>query len=238
MPTSKPKPRLSATPPSKASRKGSSRLAKPSSRDEDPTDGRRARGDRTRAIVLEAALAIASVQGLDGVTIGPVAAAADVSKGHLALLFGNREALQLATLQAAVDLYSSRALEPALRAGTARERLRRLCEGFFEYVEARVMPGGCLVTAVSSEFRTIEGPVRDAVIALRRRIQVDLGDAVKAALAEAGVKRKVEIDGVVHEILAWRAAANIALFLDDAAGFDHARRATGDLLARLTAGRA
>ena len=97
-------------------------------------DGRRARGDLTRSRVLEVALETASRYGLNGVTIGPVADAAGVSKGHLALLFGNREQLQLATLEAAVALFGQQVKEPATQASSPGAALKQICLGWFEYV--------------------------------------------------------------------------------------------------------
>jgi AcrR family transcriptional regulator len=183
--------------------------------------------------VLRKALATASVCGLDGVTLGQVAGAAKVSKGHLALLFGNRENLQLATLRAAADVFRTHVVAHAETGATAAERLRRLCEGWFDYVADRVLPGGCLVTATSSEFRAMKGAVRDEIIALRRRGRERLCTAVQAAVEESGV-RGIVVDEVVLDIQAYQAAANTASLLGDVAAFAHARKATRRLLATLT----
>jgi AcrR family transcriptional regulator len=194
-------------------------------------DGRRARGDATRARILREALQIASRQGLDGVTFGQVAEAAGVSKGHLAQAFGGREALQLATLDAAVELFSERVLNPANAEPTALERLRHVCLGWFDYVEGRVLPGGCLITAANSEFRTIAGPVRDRLIAFRQRRRNYLRATIQAVLEERPSRSPVDVDDLVYRILGDEAAANVALFLEDRAAFEHARRSTEALLA-------
>jgi AcrR family transcriptional regulator len=202
-------------------------------------DGRRARGDATRARVLRVARKIASLQGLDGVTIGQVAEAAKMSKGHLAQLCGDREALQLATLDSAAVLFATRIVGPANAASTAAERLRRYCLGWFEYVEDRVLPGGCLITAATSEFRTIPGAVRNKLIGFRQRTREYLHEAIVASVAERSSRRKLresDIDDLIYQIFAYRAAANIASLLGDAPAFAHARRTTAELLDALTEG--
>ena len=75
-------------------------------------DGRRARGDASRRVVLESAVDLASIDGLDGLTIGRLAAAANVSKSNVATLFGTKERLQLATVDAAAQRFRETVLEP------------------------------------------------------------------------------------------------------------------------------
>src|SRR5207253_3280260 len=133
------KSRSSSTPPAqmlmrKSSLRATSSIPAGAEPSDAVPDGRRARGDLTRSRVLEAALETASRYGLNGVTIGPVAGAAGVSKGHLALLFGNREQLQLATLEAAVALFGRHVMEPATRASTPAAALKQICLGWFDYV--------------------------------------------------------------------------------------------------------
>ena len=93
------------------------------------TDGRRARGERARAQVLEHATAIASTDGLEGLTIGRVATDAGVGKGNIQVLFGDKETLQLATLDAGVVHYRNVVVEPALALESPLARLRALTEG-------------------------------------------------------------------------------------------------------------
>lgn len=206
------------------------RSSRPSEIAATESDGRRARGDATRARILREALQLASRQGLDGVTFGQVAEAAGVSKGHLAQAFGDRESLQLATLDAAVELFSEHVLNDANAATSAFERLRRYCLGWFDYVEGRVLPGGCLITAASSEFRTIAGPVRDRLVAFRQRRRNYLHSAIQAVLEEQPSRAKIDIDEWVHRLLADEAAANVALFLEDRPAFDFAKRSTEALI--------
>jgi AcrR family transcriptional regulator len=184
------------------------------------------RGDRTRERILEAALRAASVDGLNGVSIGQVAESANVSKGHLAILFGNREKLQLATLDAAVALFEKHVVEHARAASEPEERLRRFCFGWFDYVQHRVLPGGCLITAATSEFRTIPGAVRDHLIELRRRKREFLRTTINQIRVSKNAAAPRPVEDIVHEIFAYHAAANVAFLLSENEAFEHARRRT------------
>lgn len=201
--------------------------SKPETSSEVP-DGRRARGDQTRARILAVSLDAASRNGLNGVTIGQVAEAAAVSKGHIAVLFGNRESLQLATIDAAIARYRGEVWAAVERARSPHEKLRRACLGWFGYVESRVLPGGCLITAATSEFRTIEGAIRERLLALRKE-QVGLLERLAAeaiGVTPGEHETRHLIDDFVYDVIAYRAAANVSALLGDRAAFEHARRKT------------
>jgi AcrR family transcriptional regulator len=193
-----------------------------------PSDRRRVRGDLTRARIVEEALQIASVEGLDGVTIGRVAEAAKVSKGHLALLFGNREGLQLAVLDAGEAAWNENVGRSINAVSDPVEQLRHFCFGWLDVVERRALPGGCLITAAASEFRAMPGGVHDRLGLLRRQYRERLRRLVAAVLGDKA--DAAEVESAVNDILAYQAFANVATFLDGASAFDHARRRTRTLI--------
>ena len=99
----------------------------------------------------------------------------------------------------------------------------------------RILPGGCLVTAVTSEFRTIQGPVRDRVIELRELERTFLRDLIVRARAEAGLRAlsSPQIERALFNLFAYRAAANVASALDAPDDFDLALKATREQLAEI-----
>ena len=126
------------------------------------TDRRRIRGEQARAGVLAHSARIASMEGLEGLTFGRLATEAGVAKGNIQVLFGDKEALQLATLESVVDLYRAAVVAPAMvprarpswaarwsRAGSSSCRAAARREAVF--------------TAASSEYRTRPGAIRDRV---------------------------------------------------------------------------
>ena len=129
------------------------------------TDGRRLKGDASRRLVLDRAVDLASVEGLDGLSIGRLAEAAHVSKSGVATLFGSKERLQLAAIEAARLRFVASVIEPARGEPRGIRRIVALLDGWIAYSRGRVFAGGCFFAGVTSEFDTKPGPVRDALAA-------------------------------------------------------------------------
>ena len=128
------------------------------------TNGRRLRGERARAEILTRSARIASIDGLEGLSIGRVAAEAGVGKGNIQVLFGDKESLQLATLEKAVELFQATVIFPAMNNKSPLAKLLALIKGWFDFVEKRTLPGGCFINAVSSEYRARPGRIHDRVV--------------------------------------------------------------------------
>lgn len=148
----------------------------------DQIDGRRLRGDASRRVVLERAADLASVEGLDGLSIGRIATAAHVSKSGVATLFGTKERLQLATVDAAAQRFREAVLEPARVEPRGIRRIVALLDAWIAYSRDRVFPGGCFFAAALADFDAKPGPVRDAIAAAYRSwndyLRVALGYAI------------------------------------------------------------
>jgi AcrR family transcriptional regulator len=139
---------------------------------------------RTRAAIVERAVEVASVDGLEGVTIGRLAQDLDMSKAGVVGGFGSKEALQLAALEQATEIFRREVVDPGLAKPEGLPRLRAYGEAWIDYLRRDVFPGGCFLTSASSEFDGRTGPVRDAVDdALdrwRRAIEREAAIAVEA----------------------------------------------------------
>src|SRR5215471_1839326 len=102
----------------------------------------RADGERTRAAILRAAASLATVDGLEGLSIGHLAAATGISKSGLYAHFGSKQELQLATVEEAERILDAEVVQPALAARPGLTQLTTVCEAYFSYVQRRVFPGG------------------------------------------------------------------------------------------------
>src|SRR5256885_15700536 len=91
---------------------------------------RRSDGERSRTAILGEAARLATVEGIDGLSIGRLAAAVGMSKSGLFAHFGSKEELQLATIDAASSVFAEQVADPASEAPSAFERLRRLVERY------------------------------------------------------------------------------------------------------------
>ena len=89
----------------------------------------RSDGLRSREAILEHAARLATVEGLDGLSISRLADAVGMSKSGLYAHFGSKEELQVATIETATSLFFELIVEPAQRAPSGLQRLRRLTDG-------------------------------------------------------------------------------------------------------------
>lgn len=161
---------------------------------------RLAKGARTRESILRVAVDLASVEGLEGLTIGRLAEELDMSKSGLFAHFGSKEDLQLATVDAARTIFADRVIRPALQAPQGVPRLWQLCDYWLQYVEGRVFKGGCFFAAASFEFDSRKGPVRDAIAAAMREWLAVLARAVEGAKKARHLKPSVNPEQFAFEI--------------------------------------
>jgi AcrR family transcriptional regulator len=128
---------------------------------------RRVDGQRTRAAILRQAADMATVNGLDGLTIGTLAGALGMSKSGLYAHFKSKEELQLATVEEAGRIFDEQVTTPALRAEPGIERLVAVCDAFFDYLQRRCFPGGCFFAVTAVEMGSRPGRVKERVAQLQ-----------------------------------------------------------------------
>ena len=196
---------------------------------------RRADGERSRRAILLTAARLATVEGLDGLTIGRLANETGMSKSGLFAHFGSKEELQLATIATAEEIFAEDVLRPALRAEGLR-RVEALCERFLSHVDRNVFPGGCFFASAAAELDTRPGRVRDRVVAVQRAWTELIEAAVRTAQELGEIAPSADPAQLTFEINAMLAEANgLYLLRDDPRVFDMARRGIGDRLERAAA---
>jgi AcrR family transcriptional regulator len=145
------------------------------------TTGRRPKGEQTRDSILRTAVDLASVEGLQGLTIGRLAQELKMSKSGLFAHFGSKQDLQLATVEMAGDIFKEWVLRPALARPPGMPRLWELLDRWLSHVEDKVFAGGCFFTAASFEFDSRPGPVRTAIVQAMRQWLSTLTRAIEQA---------------------------------------------------------
>lgn len=183
---------------------------------------------------MERGVAIASVEGLEGLTIGRLATDLGMSKAGVLGHFGTKQTLQLATLDEAAAVFSRLVWEPARDAQPGLPRLRAICEAWITYLETArdTFPGGCLFTTASIEFDARDGLVRDAVARLFRLWRRRLAGEVRVAVAAGDLPGDTDPEQVAYEMGGLYMALNqeIQLFAAPEAP-ERTRRALDRLLA-------
>src|SRR5438045_3113944 len=91
------------------------------------------KGEQTRAVILDAALAQASASGFESLTIGSLAEQTGLSKSGLFAHFGSREDLQIAAIELAAARFAETVFVPALKAPRGLPRLRALFAAWLEW---------------------------------------------------------------------------------------------------------
>jgi AcrR family transcriptional regulator len=173
-------------------------------------DGRRARGRRTRESILASAVHIASVDGLEGLTIGRLAGELGMSKSGLFAHFGSKEELQLATIDAARAIFVAEVVEPARAAGKGLPRLTTLLERWLAYMRREVFAGGCFFEAVRGEYDSRpRGPIRDLIGEQFTDWSNLLERLIRAAQDAGGLDPEVDPRLLAFELEAFGSAANV-----------------------------
>ncbi len=124
-------------------------------------DGRLVRGERTRTAVLDRALQLTTVAGLDGLSLSQVADSLGVSKSGLFAHWRSKEALQLAVVDHARAQWTEQVVRPALAAPRGVRRIWAVHHHRLAFYESAVLPGGCFFANAHFEFNARPGPVRD-----------------------------------------------------------------------------
>lgn len=195
------------------------------------TDGRRLRGERSRGSVMRAAMDFASLEGLESLSLGSLASATQLSKSGVVALFGTKEQLQLATIDAAADVFIDVVVAPALKVAGGRARLDALLTNWIDYSESRVFAGGCFFAATSLAVASRPGPVRDSVAAHLVQWNDVLARVINRAIEKGELSPLADTDQLVFEIRALLDAANTdSLLFQSSAPYDRARQALARLL--------
>jgi AcrR family transcriptional regulator len=168
---------------------------------------RRPRGVRTRRAILRHAVNLASLEGLEGLTIGKLASILRISKSGLFAHFGSKEDLQCAVVDEARDIFIDKVVRPAVQF-RGLERLRALCENWICYGKEKVFPGGCFFSAASLEFDDRPGRVRDRIVELMKKWLGNLEQAARDAQSAGEIRREVDVHQLAFEIQALAMGAN------------------------------
>jgi AcrR family transcriptional regulator len=189
------------------------------------------KGGRTRTAILDQAARLATVDGLEGLTIGHLALATSMSKSGLYAHFGSKQELQLATIDAARATFVDEVMRPALRAPKGISRLLAACDAYLSHVERRVFPGGCFFSAAAADVGTRHGPVRDAIATQQREWLTLLERLVRDAVELGELTPEADPAQLAFELKALLVAANNAfILLDDPTAFARARHAISERL--------
>ena len=200
------------------------------------TRRQRSDGERSRQAILRAAANLATVDGLEGISIGNLAAHIGMSKSGLYAHFRSKEQLQLETIETALEIFNAEVIEPADAAADPVDRLEATYDRFLDHIERRVFPGGCFFASVEAEFDAHPGPVRDRIAAIQRAWTERLEELVRQAQTAGALSADADPAQLAFELDAYGLMGNTSFVLhDDPVFLEHARSAIKRRLAELRA---
>jgi len=187
---------------------------------------------KTRRDILQVAVDIASADGLEGLSIGRLATELEMSKTGIFSHFGSKEQLQLATVEAAKEIFLEQVAQPPLKSPQGVPRLKAMLEHWLGYVERIVFRGGCFFAAASAEFDSRPGRVRNRIAELTKAWMLALQEEIRFAQRQKEISDSVNPAQLAFELHAYVQEANWAFKLfNDKSAFLLARRAIAQRIA-------
>lgn len=193
------------------------------------------KGEETKSMILDRAVQIASVHGLEGLTIGTLAEELGMSKSGLFAKFSSKENLQIDVLRKGSELFRRFVLYPTLKTKPGIARIRNAFFSWLMWSNRSDLPGGCLFLASSSEFDDKPGVVRDHL----RKIQLSWHSSLKQFVEEAKQKgeldSKTNVEQMVQEI--WGLVLSFHFYnrlLEDKQAEKRTKQCFNDLIKRHT----
>jgi AcrR family transcriptional regulator len=158
------------------------------------------KGERTRAAILDAGFHIVSKAGLEGLTIGTLAAATGMSKSGLFAHFGSREELLLAVMDRGQQEFVKVVVNPALSRPRGLPRLKALFLAWLGWTESADLPGGCPMIGGAIEFDDKPGVVRDALAGGQRAWIDTLTRAARQAVEQGQLRADTDPEQIAFEM--------------------------------------
>lgn len=198
-----------------------------------PDRQRRSDGEQTYTAILDAAVRLASVEGLEGLSIGRLAQEVGVSKSGLYAHFRSKRRLQLDVIRQARAIFEREVIAPAFEATEGLPRLEALCEAYLSYVERRVFPGGCFFAGMMAEFDARSGSVHDEAATDQREWIGLLEETADEAKARGELAIDADVPQLAFDLTAAVEHANYySVLFGDTEVVDRARAAVAAAIGR------
>ncbi|OZB58517.1 MAG: TetR family transcriptional regulator [Lysobacterales bacterium 14-68-21] len=154
----------------------------------------------TRELILDHAYELARREGLEGLTIGSLAADVGMSKSGVFAHFGAREDLLLAVLQSGAERFTEAVMRPALREPRGLPRLRAIVRRWFDWAGQHA--DGCVLLSAASEYDGRDGVMHDGVVSQQAQWRAALAKAAGQAIEAGHFRADADPEQIAFEIYA------------------------------------
>jgi AcrR family transcriptional regulator len=157
------------------------------------------KGVQTKNSIIEAALAIASKSGLEGLTIGNIAEAVKMSKSGVFAHFGSREELQVAVVREYYQRFQDLIFSPALLKPKGLPRLNQMIQSWIK-MSIGDDSSSCFFIAGAVEFDDQPGIVRDELVRSVEDWRAAIRRAIKESIAAGHLKKSINVEGLLFQL--------------------------------------
>jgi AcrR family transcriptional regulator len=159
------------------------------------------KGEQTRQQIIDRALNLSSAVGLEGLSLGNLAAELKLSKSGLFAHFKSKEALQLEVLQAAIDLFVLDVVRPAILKPRGLRRVEALFENYLAWARGNGKARTCIFMGLSQEYDDRPGPVRDALAKSQRDWRDTVAQVAMTGVSEQQFRKDLDAEQFAFEFI-------------------------------------
>ena len=190
------------------------------------------KGQQTKAVIVEAALGLATHIGLEGLSIGALADVTGMSKSGVFAHFGSREELQISVIREYHQRFEQEVFYPAMSAPRGVARLRAMFGNWMQRTSIEI-DSGCIYISGAVEFDDRTGPVRDALAHSVMTWLAAMRRALEQCKEQGELRDDVNEEQILFEIHGLILALHYeARFLRNAGSIERAVTGFNNILAR------
>jgi len=194
-------------------------------------DTKTQKGSNTYNMILRKAVDIASIEGLNGVSIGRLASELNMSKSGLFAHFGSKEQLQSKIIDIAAQIFNEEVIKPAESHQMGLHRLWSLMDNWISYLERKVFPGGCFFSTVTIEYDCKKGELHEKIGKIMSDWRNRIINELNTAKGNKQIIKDADIYKLAFEIISIGMGANwIFNYYNDKEICMQARKSILDLL--------
>lgn len=176
------------------------------------------KGEKTKKIILEKALDIASLAGLTNISIGDIAKVTKLSRSGLFAHFQSKEQMQLDILKYAEEKFLEIVIKPTELETQPLEKFKKLQElwpNWFDRTDFKIR-GGCIFIMAIMEYDDRPGVVRDALLDQQNRLVKYIEKIAKVCVKNSDFNEQTNTSQFAFEYYSYYLGYSIhKKFLDD-----------------------
>jgi len=160
------------------------------------------KGESTRVTILDAAMSVARLEGIEALSIGRLADMVGLSKSGLFAHFKSKETLQIQVIDRSAAIFIDAVVVPAIKQPRGEPRVRALFDNWLSWANSPDVEGGCVFVGAAAELDDRPGKLRDHLVRVQKDWISTLGTAVQIAIHEGHFRADLDADQFAFDVYA------------------------------------